>query len=358
MLYHMRRSISLLLAASALFGIPTFGQQVIANGPNGPICTGPLGNGPCTDVVRYLQQHPGMQFVGYGPAGPMCNGPLGPGPCVDVARFIEQRAMGGPAGGGAGPAGFVPVAQIGNSPQGPVCAGPLGPGLCADVAKYLAQHPVGSPLPPTAPQFYVPQTFTATGADAQRIGIQCATQSQGELNAFVSCAGQQMVLPEKQQILVDCAARSGGTVSGLAACAGQEILGDQLHLNPEQHIAIDCVVQTGGQPYAAAACTATQLTARELSKCVTNGIGGRNGCFGDNNDLVGRNGWTVRSFNNVINDIQHGPGPTNDLVGSNGFVVRTAQNMQNDIRNGPGRNNDLVGCNGWVNTHVFGGSCH
>ena len=109
----------------------------------------------------------------------------------------------------------------------------------------------------------------------------------------------------------------------------------QNQLTPEQQIAVQCVAETGGQPYAAAGCAATQLT-----------VGGDRGCFGNNNDLVGRNGWTARTFSNVVSDIQHGPGPNNDLVGSNGFVVRTAQNIQNDIRNGPGRNNDLVGCNG------------
>jgi hypothetical protein len=31
-------------------------QQVIGNGPNGPICNGPLGPGYCADVMNYLQQ--------------------------------------------------------------------------------------------------------------------------------------------------------------------------------------------------------------------------------------------------------------------------------------------------------------
>ena len=127
-------------------------------------------------------------------------------------------------------------------------------------------------------------------------------------------------------------------------------------VNAEQQIAIQCVVETNGQPYAAASCTASRLTARELQKCVTDGFGGPNGCFGDNNDLVGGNGWTVRSFNNIVSDIQHGPGPTNDLVGSDGFVHRKSQDIQNDIQNGPGPNNDLVGCNGFV-SRMFGGGC-
>lgn len=209
------------------------------------------------------------------------------------------------------------------------------------------------PSPSLDAQQNPPLNFSAVGSQAQQIGIQCAQRSQGQLNAFVQCASQQVVLPPKQQMMIDCAARSGGNSSNFAVCAGGNIMG----LNPEQQIAVQCVVETQGQPYAAAACTATRLTQRELQKCFTDGIGGQNGCFGDNNDLVGHNGWTARSFQNVVSDIQNGPGPTNDLVGQNGFVVRTVDNMRSDIANGPGRNNDIVGCNGWVNKNLFGGGC-
>jgi len=312
-------------------------QQVIGNGPQGPICAGPLGPGPCEAVRQYMLQHPnGPGGPVNGPFGQVCNGPFGPGPCPSAPP----------------PQGFSPQV-IGNSPSGPICSGPLGPGPCAAVMQYLQQNPSGG-TQPGAPMLYQPQTFSAMGQQAQQLGIQCAMQSQGDLREFVACAQNQVVLPQAGQILVDCAARSGGTTNGLLTCAGGNLLANQL--NPEQQIAVQCVVQTGGQPYAAASCTATQLTLRELSKCVTNGVGGPDGCFGDNNDLVGQNGWTVRSFNNVVSDIQHGPGPTNDLVGSNGFVVRTFQNIQSDIQNGPGPNNDLVGCNGFVN-RMFGGHC-
>ena len=47
----------------------------------------------------------------------------------------------------------------------------------------------------------------------------------------------------------------------------------------------------------------------ELSKCFENGIGGDSGCFGNNNDLVGRNGFVVRNIaglaggpNSVVRD--------------------------------------------------------
>jgi hypothetical protein len=73
----------------------------------------------------------------------------------------------------------------------------------------------------------------------------------------------------------------------------------QNQLTPEQQIAVQCVAETGGQPYAAVGCAATQLT-----------VGEDRGCFGNNNDLVGRNGWTARTFSNVVSDIHHAPVPT------------------------------------------------
>jgi hypothetical protein len=198
------------------------------------------------------------------------------------------------------------------------------------------------------------QMYSYVGQQAQQIGRQCAAQAGGSMNVFVACAQQQVVLPFNQQVLIDCAARSGGSWQGFGICVGNGFL--PVQLNEEQQIAAQCVAETNGQPYAAAACTASRLTARELGKCL-NGIGGPNGCFGDNNDLVGGNGWTVRSFNNVVSDIQRGPGPTNDLVGPDGFLIRSWQNMRNDIQNGPGPNNEVVGCNGWVNTQILGGHC-
>lgn len=235
--------------------------------------------------------------------------------------------------------------------------GPIGgPCACPNIGGQgpLAYGP--GVIEPSAVQVDPQRTnYAYVGQQAQNLGIQCAQQSQLNLGAFVSCAQNQIVLPHTAQIFVDCAGQSGGSAQGFEICLGNYALNN--FLNPEQQIAAKCVAETKGQPYAAAACTATRLTLRELQKCATDGIGGPNGCFGDNNDLVGGNGWTVRSFNNVVSDIQHGPGPTNDLVGPDGFVMRTVQNMRNDIQNGPGPNNDVVGCNGWVNRTIFGGGC-
>ena len=53
------RVLAVVASLSATIGVVS-GQEVIANGPFGSVCTGPLGNGPCADVMRFLQQHPGF----------------------------------------------------------------------------------------------------------------------------------------------------------------------------------------------------------------------------------------------------------------------------------------------------------
>lgn len=63
-----------------------------------------------------------------------------------------------------------------------------------------------------------------------------------------------------------------------------------MNLDPEQQIAVQCVVTTGGQPYAAGRCMVSRWTTRELQKCFQHGFSGSDGCFGDNNELVGKTG--------------------------------------------------------------------
>ena len=130
-------------------------------------------------------------------------------------------------------------------------------------------------------------------------------------------------LSREQQVALQCAAQSDGDTTGFAACAGSNLF--NLNLNPEQQIAVSCVVETGGQPYAAAGCIATRLTARELEKCA-DGIGGDDGCFGNNNDLIGRNGWTART----LGQIAGGPNsfvrnPSQVWGGDNSFLRNPSQ---------------------------------
>ncbi len=197
-------------------------------------------------------------------------------------------------------------------------------------------------------------------SNEQRIVAKCAMQSKGETADFASCAGSALVgnalgpkerqvlgcassaggdtakfagcsanslfgdrLSKEQQIAVQCAAQSQGDPTGFATCAGANFLGMQL--NAEQQIAVQCVVATGGTPPAAAGCMASRLVARELTKCLTDGVGGK-GCFGDNNDLVGKNGFVGRTLsqiaggrNSVINN------PDQIWGGDNSFVRNPGQ---------------------------------
>ena len=129
--------------------------------------------------------------------------------------------------------------------------------------------------------------------------VECARQSESK-EAFAICAAPDVLghaANRDQQVALQCAAQSHGDTAGFAVCEGQYQLG--LRLTPEQQISIGCVAQTDGQPPEAMACIVGELTARELEKCASGRLGGSEGCFGSNNDLVGRNGWTVRELRQV-----------------------------------------------------------
>jgi hypothetical protein len=133
-------------------------------------------------------------------------------------------------------------------------------------------------------------------------------------------------------------------VFGTAICYGA----GRLNMNAEAQIAVQCAMTTGGEPIAFAGCAGGQLTARELNKCLTNGVGSHD-CFGPNNEIVkglnavgidirnafGPNNTIVQTWNNAVNDLQNGPGPNNDLV-------KAANTIANDLTNGPGKGNDIV----------------
>ncbi|RVO48173.1 hypothetical protein [Sinorhizobium meliloti] len=192
------------------------------------------------------------------------------------------------------------------------------------------------------------------GRDAQT-ALQCAVDSDRPED-FAVCAGTGILgqnATKEQRIALTCAADSGGDVEQMAVCAGANMLNMKMGLNAEQQIAVQCLVSTGGQPYAAAGCMATRLTARELTKCFTDGIGG-DGCFGDNNDLIGRDGWTARTLrqigggpNSVINRPDQIWGGNNSFVrnpgqiwgGDNSFVRNLDQiwGGPNSVFNNPGQ---------------------
>lgn len=156
--------------------------------------------------------------------------------------------------------------------------------------------------------------------------LDCAANAAGDTAKFAMCSANSVFgerLSNEQRIAVQCAAQSQGDPTGFATCAGANFLGMQL--NPEQQIAVQCVVSTGGAPPAAAGCIASRLVARELTKCLTDGVGGK-GCFGDNNDLVGKNGFVGRTLSQIA-------GGPNSLInkpdqvwgGDNSFVRNPGQ---------------------------------
>ena len=192
------------------------------------------------------------------------------------------------------------------------------------------------------------------GPNEQKV-LGCAASTAGDASAFAACSARAVFgnrMSKEQQIAVQCAAQSQGNPTGFATCAGANMF--NLQLNPEQQIAVQCLASTGGQPYAAAGCIGSRLTARELSKCLSNGIGGADGCFGDNNDLVGKNGWVGRTLGQIAggpHSVIHDPnqiwGGDNSFVrnpgqiwgGSNSFVRNPSQIFggPNSVFNNPGQ---------------------
>ncbi|WP_424139644.1 hypothetical protein [Roseomonas chloroacetimidivorans] len=88
------------LATAALGGFlalgsgasPAAAQQQIGFHPmHGPICSGPLGPGPCADVIRWMQAN-GMGNGGFGMPGPVGQGPGG-GPGVPAGTNLPGAGL-------------------------------------------------------------------------------------------------------------------------------------------------------------------------------------------------------------------------------------------------------------------------
>jgi hypothetical protein len=189
------------------------------------------------------------------------------------------------------------------------------------------------------------------GANEQAV-LGCAANAGGDADAFAGCAASKLFgkdLSREQRVALECAAGSGGDPATFGGCAAANMFGFQM--NPEMQISVQCIAGTGGYPPAAAGCIASRLTLRELTKCISDGVGGK-GCFGDSNDLVGKNGFVRRSFaqiaggpNSLVNDPDQIWGGNNSFVrnpgqifgGSNSFVRNPGQIFggQNSVFNNP-----------------------
>lgn len=208
-----------------------------------------------------------------------------------------------------------------------LCAAPNAGVKMSDDQRILARCAMSSKGDTSAFAACAGTSFIQRGlGPREQAVIACAAGANGDRSAFVGCAASKLVggnLSPEQQVALRCTAESGGDPASFGGCAAANMF--SLQLNPEQQIAVQCVVSTGGQPYAAAGCIASRLTLRELTKCMTDGFGG-DGCFGDNNDLVGRNGFVGRTLgqiaggpNSVINN------PNQIWGGDNSFVRNPGQ---------------------------------
>jgi hypothetical protein len=80
---------------------------------------------------------------------------------------------------------------------------------------------------------------------------------------------------------------SAPTPTGVGGCAAKELMPNFFKgLNPEWQAAAECAATSGGEPATTGTCVGTRLVIMELTKCITNGIGTDNGCFGKNNTIV------------------------------------------------------------------------
>src|SRR5262245_32775537 len=162
--------------------------------------------------------------------------------------------------------------------QGPICAGPLGPGPCAAVQQYMMQQQMMQQQMMQQPMMQQPPILPPASQQTQQ-PVGGPNQGPGELPG----AG---LLPQDGQIVA------------------------AIHQG------------CGGEPR----CMAAAWGAVEIQRC-RNGFGVSGGCFGPNGEIM-----------RVVNQFVPQHLQPNVIL----------RNAENDLRNGPGENNDLVGRNGWV----------
>jgi hypothetical protein len=90
-----------------------------------------------------MAQQGQLQIIGQGPMGPICAGPLGPGPCADIVRYLQQQQQGLP-----GPL-VLPFPPGGGAGGAPGIAGLPGAGLLpqdGQIVAIIAQQCGGNPV--------------------------------------------------------------------------------------------------------------------------------------------------------------------------------------------------------------------
>ena len=259
----MLRTFGIVVWLGWLFSIPVAAQAqqplpIIGNGPQGPICAGPLGPGPCAAIEQWLAQNRApaqaqqpLPIIGNGPQGPICAGPLGPGPCAAIQQYLMQRYR-------SSPPSINPqqIEVISNAPNvGPICNGPLGPGACALVQQYILDHISQEPLANQS-------TLQNIGSlDAQHIAEVCAGSAKLDVAAFTACTGQQIILPQSEQEILDCAV-SNPTAQGFANCAAPQF---GYRLSDDQRAIASCAMKSEGDSSDFLDCAGSAVVGGELT---------------------------------------------------------------------------------------------
>jgi hypothetical protein len=181
--------------------------------------------------------------------------------------------------------------------------------------------------------------------------VGCVTDHRSDAYAAAVCAGGTRLSPEQQR-LASCAAKYASNPYAAALCAGGG------NLTPEQMIVAQCAISTMMEPHAFAACVTEQLTQAELQKCLLGKIGGDDGCFGKNNDLVkaiqaGFNGAKALAGgpNSMVNN------PDQIFGGPNSFARNPAQvwGGDNSVVKNPGQ---IFGGSNSIFNNPCGDLCH
>lgn len=336
MLKFVGRLLSLMLIATFPGLVQAQALQVVWIDPiRGPYCAGPLGPGPCAQVAQWMATR-GVQSIGI----PLPNTlpttlPMQPGgapPSIDGMQPLNMSisAHAPEVIGAAQCAQLTGQSQQIDVNSFLVCTrGALvldkdsativscleqANGNRNNLVQCAGRGIIGSKLNPDQLKAVNCAAKNSDDADdfadciangliggrlspQQRGVLNCAANNDLDSGRFAGCAAQAMFggqMSPEANAAIDCAVQSQGDYQQFGGCAANKFLG--LRFNPEQQIALQCVASSGGQPYVAAGCAASRLTARELTKCLQHGIGGSSGCFGDNNDLTGRNGFVVRNI--------------------------------------------------------------
>ena len=114
--------------------------------------------------------------------------------------------------------------------------------------------------------------------DQRRI-FNCVTENRRSYLDMGVCAVGSRVSPEQRRIARCIMNNRTGNYIQMGLC----VTGSQMTY--EQQVFVSCAIQNGVS-WAFVGCFGGQLTAHELEKCIDQGIGGDDGCFGNNDTAV------------------------------------------------------------------------